>query len=280
MDEQNRLKGRRSPAGTPAIMPGAEPFFFPAGEIGCLLIHGFNGSPDGMRQMGAYLAAAGITALGVRLQGHGTDITEMDRCSYLDWVDSAEAGFRELGSRCRVIFVAGISMGGVIALHLAGLYPGRAAGVIALSTPYDIPMLIKRAVPVLKRVIKRISSSRPSTKDLSLKEVNYRQISLASTHQLIRLVDKAREGLPRVSCPVLLIASRYDSVVSAAHAPRILEALGSADKELIWVERSDHMITLDYDKEQVFQRSAEFIRGKASAMGSSIGKGRDTNEHT
>lgn len=264
MGELKGVKSCKGSAGTAAVMPGAEPFFFPAGEIGCLLIHGFNGSPDGMRQMGEYLAAAGITALGVRLQGHGTDITEMERCSYLDWVDSAEAGLRELGSRCRATFVAGISMGGAIALHLAGLYPERVAGVIALSTPYDIPLLIKRAVPSLKRVIKRISSSRPSTRDLSVKEVNYSQISLASAHQLIRLIDRAREELPRVSCPVLLIASRNDSVVSAAHAPRILDTLGSADKELIWVERSNHMITLDYDKELVFKRSADFIREKAS----------------
>ena len=63
---------------------------------------------------------------------------------------------------------------------------------------------------------------------------------------------------------VLLIASRLDSTVGVKNAPRILAALGSADKELFWVERSDHMVTLDYDKELVFQRAADFIREKAS----------------
>ena len=28
-----------------AIIPGAEPFFFPGGEISCLLAHGFTGAP-------------------------------------------------------------------------------------------------------------------------------------------------------------------------------------------------------------------------------------------
>jgi carboxylesterase len=78
MKSQTPAVSSKNPVKELAIMLGAESFFFPAGETGCLLIHGFNGSPDGVRQMGERLAAAEITALGVRLHGHGTDIAEMD----------------------------------------------------------------------------------------------------------------------------------------------------------------------------------------------------------
>jgi carboxylesterase len=252
-----------NPVEIPAIMPGAEPFFFPAGDTGCLLVHGFNGSPDGVRQMGEYLAGAGITTLGVRLHGHGTDIADMDRCSCRDWVASAETGLQELRRHCRTTFVAGISMGGVISLRLARLHPDKITGVIAMCTPYDLPLWMKILVPPLKYMIRRIALNRPSTKDLSVVEINYRQASLPSAHQLIKLVDEVRHELPLVTCPVLLIASRLDSTVGVKNAPRILAALGSTDKELFWVERSDHMVTLDYDKELVFQRAADFIREKA-----------------
>lgn len=261
MEVQTHMCSKK-PVEIPMIMPGAESFYFPAGEIGCLLIHGFNGSPDGVRQMGEYLAAAGITALGVRLRGHGTDIAEMESCSYRDWVASAEAGLQELRRHCCTTFVAGISMGGVIALRLAGDHPDEFAGVIAMCTPYDMPWWMRLLVPPLKHVIKRIPMSGPSTKDLTVKEVNYKQASLRSAHELLKLVDEVRPDLPLITCPALLIASRHDRVVSAKNASRILAAISSSDKELFWVERSNHMITLDHDKELVFRKAANFIKEK------------------
>ena len=36
------------------------PFFFEGGEVGCLLVHGFSGSPPEMRPMGEYLAGKGL----------------------------------------------------------------------------------------------------------------------------------------------------------------------------------------------------------------------------
>jgi hypothetical protein len=51
------------------IISTAEPFFFPGGPIGVLLVHGFTGSPKEMRWMGEYLAQDGFTVLGIRLPG-------------------------------------------------------------------------------------------------------------------------------------------------------------------------------------------------------------------
>ena len=42
-------------------MPGAEPFFFEAGPVGCLLLHGWGGTCDSMRYLGTKLHEAGIT---------------------------------------------------------------------------------------------------------------------------------------------------------------------------------------------------------------------------
>ncbi len=252
--------------GQPAIMPGAEPFFYPAGgEAGCLLIHGFSGSPHGMKRMGQHLAGVGISALGVRLQGHGTRIEEMERCHYREWIASAEEGLIELRRHCRSIFVAGISMGGVIALHLARYHPAQIAGVITMCTPYDMPLWMKILAPPLKYLVKTVAPLRGvGTKKPSVPKVGYRQFSLPAVHQLIRLVNQVRPELPLITCPALVIASRHDLAVGAGNAPRILKALGSKEKELFWVENSGHMITLDYDRDLVFQRAEDFIRGRVS----------------
>jgi esterase/lipase len=59
----------RDPAG---IMPGAEPFFFRGGAVGCLVLHGWTGSTQEVRALGAHLATQGYTVFGPRLTHHGT----------------------------------------------------------------------------------------------------------------------------------------------------------------------------------------------------------------
>ena len=58
------------------IMPTAEPFFFPGGPTGCLLVHGFTGTPKEMRWLGEHLVSQGYAALGVRLAAHATRIED------------------------------------------------------------------------------------------------------------------------------------------------------------------------------------------------------------
>jgi carboxylesterase len=57
---------------TTELLKDAEPFFFPGGPDGCLLIHGFTGTPFEMRGLGQYLAARNYTVFGPRLSHHGS----------------------------------------------------------------------------------------------------------------------------------------------------------------------------------------------------------------
>ena len=106
------------------ILPEAEPFAFPGGDVGCLLVHGFTGNPSSMRPMGEYLAGQGFTVVGPRLKGHGTRVEDMFDNTYQDWIASAEAGLDEIRKQCRTVFVAGLSMGATLAMHLACSHPG------------------------------------------------------------------------------------------------------------------------------------------------------------
>jgi len=54
------------------IVPNSEPFFFPGGQTGCLLMHGFTAMPEEMQPLGEFLASGGYSVLGMRLAGHAT----------------------------------------------------------------------------------------------------------------------------------------------------------------------------------------------------------------
>jgi carboxylesterase len=122
------------------IIPTTEPFFFPGrnNAPGILLTHGFTGTPKEMRWMGEYLNQKhGFTCLGVRLTGHATRPEDMIRSRYTDWLASVEDGFHLLAGAAPRVYLAGLSMGGVLSLLAASSLPVH--GVIAMATPYNLP---------------------------------------------------------------------------------------------------------------------------------------------
>lgn len=243
-----------------AIMPGAEPFDFPGGPVGCLLVHGFSGNPSSLRPMGEYLAAQGFTVLGPRLKGHGTTVEEMLRCTYQDWLDSAESGLQELLGRCEIVFAAGLSMGATIVLHLACRHPGEIRGVIPICGPVFFKNFLISLLPLLRPFVKFIPGVGSDIKDPAVQELAYDKIPLPALLELVKLCRMVKKELPLIRQPALIFESREDHVVPPSNAEYIRQKLGSADKELVWLENSYHVATLDYDKELIFKRTAQFMR--------------------
>src|SRR5712692_8608567 len=118
------------------ILRGAEPFYFKGDSVGCLLIHGFSGSPWEMRWLGEQLAADGYTVLGPLLAGHGTTPEDMNTTRWPDWYASVVAGYRQLREECEQVIAIGLSLGGALALHLAAHEP--VDGLVLMATPLHI----------------------------------------------------------------------------------------------------------------------------------------------
>src|SRR5437763_14070236 len=98
-------------------LPGSRP-------LGCLLVHGFTGTPEEMRPLGEALAARGFPVHAVRLAGHGTDVAELARTRWTDWFAPVEAGVARPRATAGRRGVAGRSMGSLLALHPAAPRPG------------------------------------------------------------------------------------------------------------------------------------------------------------
>ena len=182
------------------------PFFFEGGPTGCLLIHGFSGSPPEMRPMGEYLAAKGLTVQGVRLAGHETSPEDMTTTTWRDWVASAEAGLRELEACCEQVFVAGLSMGGLITLHLAAHH--TVAGVIAISTPAYIADWRFRFVPLVQPFVRWfIPNIESDLTDPQAQERfwSYNRLPTRCIVSLGKLIRLVRRELPQVRVPVLIM---------------------------------------------------------------------------
>lgn len=243
------------------LIPTAEPFYLPGGPVGCLLVHGFTGSPKEMRWMGEYLNQQGYSVLGTRLAAHATSPEDMLRARWQDWFASVEDGWHLLSNNCQYTFLAGLSMGGALCLLAAAQFP--AAGVIAMSTPYDTPNDPRLPyIQFLRWLQPSVAKGSPDwhNPQAALDHVDYPSYPTRAIIELRLLLAEMRENLIHVKAPVLLIHSHQDQTVLPENMQAIYNALGAERKSMLWVEDSNHVITREPERLRVFQAATDFIQ--------------------
>ncbi len=239
-----------------------EPFFLAGGEPGVLLIHGFLTAPGEMRPLGEYLHAAGLTVSGIRLRGHGTRPEDLARVSWQDWLADVEAGLDELRRHCAQVCVAGLSLGGALALHAAARHP--VACVVAFSAPDGSlarhPLLrlahpVARVLPFIPKIGSDVREPQARRRHFT-----YTRIPLCSVPQIVGVMRALDAQLPRITAPTLLVQARHDLVVPPGTPRRIAARLGGPAR-ILWVEHGGHTVVLDYDREVVFAQTLAWLRG-------------------
>ncbi len=252
------------------LMPGAEPFFFRGNSIGALLIHGFTGTPKEMRPLAEALVADGQTVLGIRLPQHGTTPSDMFHSQASDWCQASLDGYALLRNQCDSVFVMGLSMGGALALWLAAHYP--VAGVVALSTPsqpfHDQMDWRARFADWVSLIVPFVPKKPHPATDLAMRaqRVAYPTYPTRAITQFRAVIRLAAEALPQVSAPALLAHSRADETIPPNNLPYVYDHLGSADKELLWLERSGHVITEEAERDLLFERVLAFTHTHVAAL--------------
>jgi carboxylesterase len=246
------------------LWEGGEPFYFPGNQVGCLLIHGFTGTPKEMRTLGEHLAAEGYTVLAVRLFGHATRMEDLTRARWRDWLACVEDGYHLLRAHCQQPFLVGLSMGGALAL-LAGSYlPTK--GIVSVSTPYTLPdpraRLLGPLIPVLSTVWRYSPKGPAHWVDPRAAEghLDYPAYPVRAVRELHWLLAHMRARLGEIEAPVLLIHSRDDQGVPPEHAERLLADLPPARKDLFWLQGSGHVVLRDAQRQRAFARISQFLQ--------------------
>ncbi|MGW4818091.1 alpha/beta hydrolase [Streptomyces sp. NPDC004227] len=249
------------------VLPGAEPFRHEGGEVGVLLCHGFTGSPQSLRPWGRYLAERGLTVSLPLLPGHGTRWEDMQLTGWPDWYAEVDRELRVLRESCSRVFVAGLSMGGALALRLAARHGDAVAGVVVVNPANKVHGLSAYALPVARHVVR---TTKGIASDIALEgaaELGYDRVPLHAAHSLRNFFRMVDGELPQVTQPLLLLRSPQDHVVPPVDSARILGRVSSTDVTEVLLEHSYHVATLDHDADRIFEESYAFVGRLAPSVG-------------
>lgn len=234
------------------------PLFLEGDHRGVLLIHGFTGSTAEFIPMAEYFNNLGYTVSVPLLKGHGTTPEDMAKTTWRDWWMSVLEGYDKLIQfGCKDIYVAGLSMGGVLALRFARELPVK--GVVSMCAPMRFKNKKAHFAWLLHPFVPYQEREAPKKPHIEERIFPYDRTPVRSVAHLHRLIYEVRRKLHRITVPALIIQGGQDETIYPEDAHIIYKGLGSTDKQLKWYPNSSHIIILDEDQEDLFAQVAAFF---------------------
>lgn len=234
-----------------------ETFFWPAGPVGILLLHGFTATTAEVRPLAVSLAAQGYTILAPLLPGHNTTPADLNSCQWGDWVEVAESAYISLREQYQMVIIGGESMGGLLALYLASQYPEIAA-ILAYAPALNLNLSRTNRIQ-----LQLLAQIKPYVKKPQINDdtpwQGYTVNPLKGVIQLLKFQEVVRMKLPGITQPLLIIQGRLDPTVHPSVPDMLSSQVHSAFIELHWMENSTHVVILDQEHEEVEKITQNFI---------------------
>jgi carboxylesterase len=214
-----------------------------------------------MRPLSEALAEAGFAVEMPRLPGHGTDTADMVETGWDDWLTEAERALEAVQARTPdgTVVVVGLSMGGALTAALAQGHP-ELSGIVLINAPVAAPPELAAAMEeMLAGGVEVLDAVGGDIADPDADEVSYDETPLRPLVTMIMAGQDVRARLPEIQMPALIITSRQDHVVNPGDSDVLAAELGGP-VERIWLEKSFHVATLDYDRAEVESATLAFAR--------------------
>jgi len=269
-------------------------FQFGQGRTGFLLIHGLGGTPIELKFVAKGLARHGFKVRCCQLAGHCGTAEDLVATGWQDWYASVEQAFDDLRAECDTVVAGGLSMGAVLALHLAAQRPGQVHG-LALYAPtlwYDgwampwyrfllhLGMLSPLGRWIVRTFYKFVETEPYGIKDPAIRAVVVAAMNSGDTTQagilvtpgeaviqLYRLVNIVKKELPAIQTPAFIVQARDDDLSSLKNTEYLQRHLGGLVDTLI-LDDSYHIVTVDSQRDLLIEGTVAFGSVLASRMDS------------
>lgn len=224
---------------------------------GCLLIHGFTGSPYEVQPLTEYLQEQTDWKIVVPvLPGHGEKLA-LKKITFTEWLDCAEQALLDLFEECSEVYIIGFSMGGLIAAYLTARYPVKKLVMLSAAAKYINPAQV---VADMKDMMADLKQKKLHENELFLR---YRAKLLVTpptaARQFQKVVSRARPLLKKINIPVFIAQGTSDGIVPPKSATYIYRRLSSAERHLYYSKDAKHLICHTGDTDTLFKKIFTFL---------------------
>lgn len=229
-----------------------------------LLIHGFTGIVDDMKYLGGRLSEAGYTVSVPRLPGHGTNHQDFLAVSWRDWLRRCYDEYIDLSARFETVYVAGLSMGGLLAALVAAQFKPKRIALAAPAFAATNPLI--RITPFMRYFLTSVADPKSGRDpepdpDKAYLEGEYRgQSWIGPIAELRHLQRIAARRLRLIEAPTLTIVSKADRTVPIRVADLIESKIQSREKRRVVLETSAHVVVNDSEREKVAEEIIEWFK--------------------
>ncbi|WP_054859930.1 alpha/beta fold hydrolase [Gracilibacillus sp. JCM 18860] len=236
-----------------------EPFMFRGDERAVLLLHGFTGHSADVRMLGRFLNSKGYTCYAPIYRGHGKSPPEdlIEATAEQWWEDVKNAYLYLKGEGYEKIAVAGLSLGGVLALRLACTHPLEA--VVTMCSPmfFDNEEQLTIGFKQFAKDYKQLEGKDEATIQEEMGELLERSKELFK--QIAESIERVKENVDMLYTPTLVIQAEKDEMINPDSANYIYENVEADQKEIKWYANAGHAITFSDAKDQLHEDIAQFF---------------------
>lgn len=241
----------------------AEPFFLAGNQTAVLFIHGFTASPAEIYPVAVKLHNINhYTVSGPLLPGHGSHPHLLNRTAWEDWYAAVEEECRFLMKNYEQVYVAGLSMGGLLAVH-AGANIDGVKGVISINAPiFNRYPLLTAMAPILQVICPYFPKSSRS-KSALLKEKGrfaYNCTPVKAFRSMVQLRKQVMYEIGTLSTRLLVIQSAKDESVNPRSGEYMIKKAGRTYSRLVILTESGHIATMGSEIERIVAEINMFIK--------------------
>ncbi len=247
------------------LHPHAAPFRFEGSltdEV--VFLHGWTGSPAHLRPLARVIADAGYSVTAPLLAGHGTTERDMVGTTWREWLRSAAEAAQEVIDRGNRLHLAGLSMGGVLALLMNPTF--RGASITTINAPIRVHSRRSHIAWLVRGSdrIRELPPDIPPDDEVAEYWQSYDDQPVGTAAELVDLIRAARKNLSRVTARALIIQSEADETVHRESGQIIYDGISSFQKRLLWLPTSRHVATLDSERHLIAEAMLEHLAAAAA----------------
>lgn len=248
------------------IHPQAKPFFITGSSRQALLfLHGFTASPSEVRPVAEKVSKINNCSVsGILLPGHGTTPDQLNAVRWSEWYKAVEDELKALQARYQQVFVGGLSMGGLLALH-AGVNLEGLAGVVSINAPIHYH---NGVIPLLSDLTGMMTPFYPKKGLQQIKELEdqgrfaYRVMPLKAFHSLNHLRKVVMKEVQGLKIPALIFQALLDESVHPRSGDFLYKKIRGEGAKLIMLAQSRHIATMGAQQELIAREMANFMEAQ------------------